>query len=139
MSVRAGLVVATLVLLVVWILSDVVWAQVSPPPPIVPAPTPLPKELPKPEPPVPSILPPVPVPERRGPIPTVKVYVREIRVLGSTVFKPEELAQVTDPYRDRSYRGLVPGVRRQTHPTGEVRVRMSLAGSGKTRSVWLSG
>jgi len=29
------------------------------------------------------------------------VFVREIRVQGSTVFKPEELAQVTDPYRDR--------------------------------------
>ena len=96
MSFRAGLVVATLVLLLVWILSDVVSAQV-----LVPAPTPLPKELQKPEPPLPSILPPAPVPERRGPIPTVKVYVREIRVLGSTVFTPQELAQVTDPYRDR--------------------------------------
>ena len=96
-----GLVVATLVLLVVWILSDVVWAQVPLPPPIVPAPSPLPKELPKPEPPVPSILPPAPVPERRGPIPQLKVFVREIRVQGSTVFKAEELAQVTDPYRDR--------------------------------------
>ena len=50
---------------------------------------------------MPSILPPVPVPERRGPISTVKVFVREIRVLGSTVFTPEELAQVTDPYRNR--------------------------------------
>ena len=96
MSFRAGLVVATLVLLLVWILSDVVSAQV-----LVPAPSPLPKELQKPEPPLPSILPPAPVPERRGPIPTVKVYVREIRVLGSTVFTPQELAQVTDPYRDR--------------------------------------
>jgi hemolysin activation/secretion protein len=96
MSVRAGRIVATLVLLIAWILSDVVSAQV-----LVPAPTPLPKELPKPEPPVPGILPPAPVPDRRGPIPTVKVYVREIRVLGSTVFTAEELAQVTDPYRDR--------------------------------------
>ena len=101
MRLRAGLVVATLVLLAVWIGSDIVWAQVPPPPPIVPSPTPLPKELPKPEPPVPSILPPAPVPERRGPIPQLKVIVREIRVQGSTVFKPEELAQVTDPYRDR--------------------------------------
>ncbi|MDN5940835.1 MAG: BamA/TamA family outer membrane protein [Nitrospira sp.] len=97
---------APLVLLVVWTVSDIVWAQVpippieSPfPPPILPAPTPLPKELPTPEPPPPSILP--PVPERRGAMPTVKVYVREIRVLGSTVFTPQELAQVTDPYRDR--------------------------------------
>ena len=76
-------------------------AQVPFPPPIMPLPTPLPKELPKPEPPLPSILPPAPVPERRGPMPTVTVYVREIRVLGSTVFTPHELAQVTDPYRNR--------------------------------------
>ena len=99
-----GLVVATLVLLAVWILPDRVSAQIVPsplPPPIMPLPTPLPKELPKPEPPLPSILPPAPVPERRGPMPTVKVYVREILVLGSTVFTPQELAQVTDPYRNR--------------------------------------
>jgi hemolysin activation/secretion protein len=97
-----GLVAATLVLLSVWIVPDPVSAQiVPPPPPIMPLPTPLPKELPKPEPPLPSILPPAPVPERRGPISTVKVYVREIRVLGSTVFTPQELAQVTDPYRNR--------------------------------------
>ena len=102
MSICRGLVVATLVLLVVWIMSDVVSAQiVPPPPPIMPIPTPLPKELPRPEPSVPSILPPAPVPERRGPMPTVKVYVREILVLGSTVFTPQELAQVTDPYRNR--------------------------------------
>ena len=102
-NIRRGL-VTTLVLLVVWALSDVVSAQivpVPPPPPIMPLPTPLPKELPKPEPPLPGILPPAPVPERRGPMPTVKVYVREIRVLGSTVFTPQELAQVTDPYRNR--------------------------------------
>ena len=99
-----GLVVATLVLLAVWIVPDPVSAQIvplPPPPPIMPLPTPLPKELPKPEPPLPSILPPAPVPERRGPISTVKVYVREILVLGSTVFTPQELAQVTDPYRNR--------------------------------------
>ena len=88
------------------VVSDNACAQVPPigvpiPPPIVPAPTPLPKELPKAEPPVPSILPPAPLPERRGPISTVKVYVREIRVLGSTVFTAEELAQVTAPYRER--------------------------------------
>ena len=104
MSLRARLVVAALVLLDVWIMSDVVSAQIAPPPPpppIMPLPTPLPKELPKPEPPMPSILPPAPVPERRGPISTVKVNVREIRVLGGTIFTAEELAQVTDPYRDR--------------------------------------
>ena len=103
MSLREGLVVATLVLLAVWISSGVVSAQIvpPPPPPMIPIPTPLPQELPKPEPPLPSILPPAPVPERRGPLPTVKVYVREIRVLGSTVFTPQELAQVTDPYLNR--------------------------------------
>jgi hemolysin activation/secretion protein len=101
MGLRAGWIVATLVLLVVWILSDVVSAQIVPPPPILPSPTPLPKELPKPELPLPSILPPAPVPERRGPVSTVKVYVREVRVLGSTVFTEQELAQVTDPYLNR--------------------------------------
>lgn len=102
MSRRVGLVVAALVLLVVWILSDVASAQiVPPPPPMIPIPTPLPQELPKPEPSLPSILPPAPVPERRGPISTVKVYVREIRILGSTVFTAQELAQVTDPYLNR--------------------------------------
>ena len=101
MRLRAGRVVATLVLLVVWTVSDVGWAQDPLSSPFVPAPTPLPKELPKPEPPLPSILPPAPVPERRGSIPTVKVYVREIQVLGSTVFTAQEWAQVTDPYRDR--------------------------------------
>ncbi len=103
MSIRTGLLVATFVLLAVWILSDVVSAQIvpPPPPPMIPIPTPLPKELPKPEPPMPSILPPAPVPERRGPISTVKVYVREIRILGSTVFTQQELAQVTEPYLNR--------------------------------------
>jgi hemolysin activation/secretion protein len=101
MSFRTGSVAATLVLLGVWILSDVVSAQVFIPPPMEPAPTPLPKELPKFEPPLPSILPPAPVPERRGPISTVKVHVREIQVLGSTVFTAHELAQVTDPYLNR--------------------------------------
>jgi hemolysin activation/secretion protein len=100
MSLCTGRVAATLVLLAVWILSDVVSAQILPPP-MMPNPTPLPKELPKPEPLLPSILPPAPVPERRGSISTVKVYVREILVLGSTVFTPQELAQVTDPYRNR--------------------------------------
>ena len=89
MSLRVRLVVATPVVLVVWIVSDVVWAQVPLPPPLVPAPSPLPKELPEPEPPLPSILPPVPVPERRGPIPTLTVFVRDILVVGSTVFKAE--------------------------------------------------
>ena len=101
MRVPVGLVAATLVVLGVTMLSGVGRAQVPLPPPLVPAPSPLPKELPKPEPPVPSILPPAPVPERRGPIPTLTVFVREILVVGSTVFPAETLAQVTDPYRNR--------------------------------------
>ncbi|NOS82356.1 MAG: ShlB/FhaC/HecB family hemolysin secretion/activation protein [Nitrospira sp.] len=97
MSLRAGLIVATLFLLAILIQSEVALAQVAIPTP----PTSLPKELPKPEPSLPSILPPAPIPERRGPVSTVKVYVREIRVQGSTVFTEQELAQVTGPYINR--------------------------------------
>jgi hemolysin activation/secretion protein len=93
--------VAALVVLIVPILFGVGWAQDPLSSPFVPAPTPLPKELPKPEPPLPSILPPAPVPERRGTVPALTVFTREIRVLGNTVFTAEELAQVTDPYRNR--------------------------------------
>ena len=95
------LVIAVLVVLIVPMLSGVGWAQDPLSSPLAPAPTPLPKELPEPEPPLPSILPPAPVPERRGPFPKVTVFTKEIRVLGSTVFTAEELAQVTDPYRNR--------------------------------------
>ena len=95
------LVVAALVVLMVPILSGVGWAQDPLSSPFVPAPTPLPKELPTPEPPLPSILPPAPVPERRGPFPTLTVFVREIRLVGNTVFTADEIAQVTDPYRNR--------------------------------------
>ena len=95
------LVVAALVVLIVPILSGVGWAQDPLSSPLAPAPTPLPKELPEPEPSLPSILPPAPVPERRGPIPALAVFTKEIRLLGSTVFTPEELAKVTDPYRNR--------------------------------------
>jgi hemolysin activation/secretion protein len=95
------LVVATLVALIIPMLSGWGWAQDPFSSPFVPAPTPLPKELPKSEPPPPSILPPAPVPERRGPSPKLTVFTREIRVVGSTVFTVEELAQVTDPYRNR--------------------------------------
>ncbi len=97
MSLRAGLIVATLFLLAILIQSEVALAQVAIPTP----PTSLLKELPKPEPSLPSILPPAPIPERRGPVSTVKVYVREIRVQGSTVFTEQELAQVTGPYINR--------------------------------------
>ena len=95
------LVVAALVVLMVSILSGVGWAQDSIPSPLVPAPTPMPKELPESEPPLPSILASVPVTERRGPILALMVFTEEIRVLGSTVFTAEELAGVTNPYLNR--------------------------------------
>jgi hemolysin activation/secretion protein len=95
------LIVAVLVVFIVPMLSVAGWAQEPLSSPLAPAPTPLPKELPEPEPPLPSILPPAPVPERRGPFPVLTVFTREIRVVGSTVFTAEELAQVTDPYRNR--------------------------------------
>ncbi len=80
-------------------------AQVVPPsqipPPFPPEPPPLPKELP-PGPP-PPVLPPLPPPPptMREPLPLIRVFVREIRVLGSTVFTQEELAKVTAPYTNR--------------------------------------
>ena len=95
------LVVAALVVLMVPMLSGAGLAQDPLSSPLSPAPTPLPKELPEPEPPLPHILPPAPVPERRGPFPKVTVFTREIRLMGSTVFTAEELAQVTDPFRNR--------------------------------------
>ncbi len=49
----------------------------------------------------PVILPPAPVPKERPGIPPVRAFVREIRVIGSTVFSPEELAAVTGPYQNR--------------------------------------
>lgn len=66
-------------------------------------PPPLLREEPRPTPPPVLILPPLPPPLLREPetIPRVRVLVREIRVEGSTVFSPEELAKVTAPYLDR--------------------------------------
>ena len=49
----------------------------------------------------PLILPPAPVPKDKAGIPPVRAFVREIRVTGSTVFSPEELAAVTAPYQNR--------------------------------------
>jgi hemolysin activation/secretion protein len=49
----------------------------------------------------PLILPPAPVPKDKAGIPPVRAFVREIRVTGSTVFSPEELAAVTGPYQNR--------------------------------------
>jgi hemolysin activation/secretion protein len=51
-----------------------------------------------------QILPPLPTPRPReepGLLPLLRVFVREIRVLGSTAFTPEQLAAVTTPYTNR--------------------------------------
>ena len=64
------------------------------------APT-LPQEL-KPLPPRPgTLLPPAPLAPKGEPLPALRVFVREIKVTGSTVFSPEELAKVTAPYTNR--------------------------------------
>src|SRR5262249_3378245 len=63
------------------------------------APT-LPQELPQPPRPG-TLLPPVAPAPKAEPIPGLRVFVREIRVSGSTVFSPEELAKVTGPYTNR--------------------------------------
>jgi hemolysin activation/secretion protein len=59
----------------------------------------------EPRPPVPpsQILPPVPPapPQQLEPLPGVRVLVREIRVVGSTIFSAKELARVTAPYVGR--------------------------------------
>jgi hemolysin activation/secretion protein len=49
----------------------------------------------------PIILPPAPVPREKAGIPPVRAFIREIRVIGSTVFSTEELATVTAPYQNR--------------------------------------
>lgn len=66
-------------------------------------PPPFLQEAPKPpSAPVP-ILPPPPSPAERGaPAPGVRVFVREIKIAGSTAFSRQELAAVTAPYVNRS-------------------------------------
>src|SRR5437867_12294703 len=66
-------------------------------------PPPLQRELPRPLPPPVPIRPPLPPvpPGPFGPLPGERVFVREIRVTGSTVFSPVELAAVTAPYVNR--------------------------------------
>jgi hemolysin activation/secretion protein len=83
---------------------------VPPPRPLIGDPTgrsseppPLFEELPRPIPAPGQLLPPVPPPRPRelDLLPRIGVFVREIRVLGSTVFTPEQLAAVTAPYTNR--------------------------------------
>ena len=61
-----------------------------------------PKDLPKPSPP-PQILAPVqPQPnEKRAGLPVIRVFVREIRVVGNTVFSDAELQEITKNYEGR--------------------------------------
>jgi len=79
-------------------------AQVPPvlvPPPFPAEPPPLPGEI-RPTPPPGSVLPPPPPPppKKGEPLP-LSVFVKEIRITGSTVFTPEQLSQVTAPYTNR--------------------------------------
>ena len=57
----------------------------------------LPKQFETPTPPPGTLLPPAPIPPETAPFPTLRVFVREIRVTGSTIFSAEELAKVTAP------------------------------------------
>ena len=61
----------------------------------------LPKQFETPTPPPGTLLPPAPIPPKTGPFPDLRVFVREIKVIGSTVFSAEELAKVTAPYLNR--------------------------------------
>src|SRR5437899_1735535 len=75
---------------------SIVLAQV-PTLPLPQIPPPLPE---KPLPPLPPPLqPPVVPPEKRERLPSLRVFVRAINVLGSTVFTPDEWAKVTAHYR----------------------------------------
>lgn len=64
------------------------------------APT-LPKDFQTPTPPPGTLLPPAPLAPKGEPFPALRVFVREIKVTGSTVFSPEELDKVTAPYLNR--------------------------------------
>lgn len=65
-------------------------------------PPPVTKETipPSPLPLAPDLLPPVTPPLKKAPgrLPTIRVFVKEIEVRGSTVFSPEQLADITAPY-----------------------------------------
>jgi hemolysin activation/secretion protein len=81
------------------------WSQVAPPlqlpPPFPQEPPPFPEGVPRPAPTPPPVLPAPPPPGKREPLPLVRVFVKQIRVLGSTVFSQAELATVTAPYTNR--------------------------------------
>ncbi|HKN88298.1 MAG TPA: ShlB/FhaC/HecB family hemolysin secretion/activation protein [Nitrospiraceae bacterium] len=67
-------------------------------------PAPLRKEFERPIPPPREVLPPVPLPPSEPgerPSSNVRVFVKDIRVIGNTIFSNEELADVTEPFRNR--------------------------------------
>ena len=63
-------------------------------------PPPLQQEQPRRPPPVP-ILPPLPPPPEREILPSLRIFVREVRVVGNTVLPPEEIAAAAAPYLNR--------------------------------------
>lgn len=48
-----------------------------------------------------TLLPPVPLTPKGEPFPALRVFIRDIRITGSTVFSAEELAKITAPYVNR--------------------------------------
>ena len=85
------------------------WSQIAAPPQLPPQlptpfpqePPPFPEKAPGPRPTPPPVLPAPPPPGKREPLPLIRVFVKEIRVQGSTVFSEEELAKITVPYTNR--------------------------------------
>jgi len=68
-------------------------------------PGPLKEEFERPQPPPSSVLPIVPVPpegEVQTQPGTVRVFIRDVHVVGNTIFSDAEIAEVTDPYKNRT-------------------------------------
>ena len=61
----------------------------------------LPQELKPPTPPAGTLLPPAPLAPKGGPLPALRVFVRDIKVIGSTVFSEEQLNGIVAPYVNR--------------------------------------
>ena len=72
-------------------------------PPVQPERPPLPQQIPRPAVPPSQILPPLPAPTPGEPpwLSGGRLFVREIRIVGSTVFTAEQLAEVAAPYVGR--------------------------------------
>ena len=64
-------------------------------------PSPIEKKPPAPAPSLKLPLPPIPSEKAPGPLSQVRVFIREIKVTGSTVFSEKELSEVTAPYENR--------------------------------------